>query len=206
MRPSSGSPRRRRTPPSPRLPCVTTCLPVFVAWRLCPVCAASRTPEFILYNQSRQPRPVKRPPSLEAPLQPSLSLSCATLARPCRCALPPNRRAPPPNTPTRRAARHPDGRPDPHFRLRAHASASRAAELIAAGIVGSSSETRGSAGTFRHGTYHGTSERGLHARATRLMHPRRVVWGAALASRPSVCGRNARTRPLISGPVLHAPV
>ena len=27
---------------------VTTCLPVFVAWRLCPVCAASRTPEFIL--------------------------------------------------------------------------------------------------------------------------------------------------------------
>ena len=37
LRPSSGSPRRRRTPPSPRLPCVTTCLPVFVAWRLCPV-------------------------------------------------------------------------------------------------------------------------------------------------------------------------
>ena len=71
--------------------------------------------------QSRQTRPVKRPPSLEAPLQASLSLSCATLARPCRCALPPNRRAPPPNTPTRRAARHPDGRPDPHFRLRAHA-------------------------------------------------------------------------------------
>ena len=67
--------------------------------------------------QSRQTRPVKRPPSLEAPLQASLSLSCATLARPCRCALPPNRRAPPPNTPTRRAARHPDGRPDPHFRL-----------------------------------------------------------------------------------------
>ena len=33
-----------------RLPCVTTCLPVFVAWRLCPVCAASRAPEFILYN------------------------------------------------------------------------------------------------------------------------------------------------------------
>ena len=31
-----------------RLPCVTTCLPVFVAWRLCPVCAASRAPEFIL--------------------------------------------------------------------------------------------------------------------------------------------------------------
>ena len=57
--------------------------------------------------QSRQTRPVKRPPSLEAPLQASLSLSCATLARPCRCALPPNRRAPPPNTPTRRAARHP---------------------------------------------------------------------------------------------------
>ena len=26
----------------------TTCLPVFVAWRLCPVCAASRAPEFIL--------------------------------------------------------------------------------------------------------------------------------------------------------------
>ena len=25
-----------------------TCLPVFVAWRLCPVCAASRAPEFIL--------------------------------------------------------------------------------------------------------------------------------------------------------------
>ena len=48
LRPSSGSPRRRRTPPSPRLPCVTTCLPVFVAWRLCPVCAASRAPEFIL--------------------------------------------------------------------------------------------------------------------------------------------------------------
>ena len=44
----AGSPRRRRTPPSPRLPCVTTCLPVFVAWRLCPVCAASRAPEFIL--------------------------------------------------------------------------------------------------------------------------------------------------------------
>ena len=42
LRPSSGSPRRRRTPPSPRLPCVTTCLPVFVAWlafvpRLCRV-------------------------------------------------------------------------------------------------------------------------------------------------------------------------
>ena len=126
---------------------------------------------FFLYSdpQSRQTRPVKRPPSLEAPLQPSLSLSCATLARPCRCALPPNRRAPPPNTPTRRAARHPDGRPDPHFRLRAHASASRAAELIAAGIVGSSSETRGSAGTFRHGTYHGTSER--ESGASRARNP-----------------------------------
>ena len=48
LRPSSGSPRRRRTPPSPRLPCVTTCLSAFVAWRLCPVCAASRAPEFIL--------------------------------------------------------------------------------------------------------------------------------------------------------------
>ena len=36
LRPSSGSPRRRRTPPSPRLPCVTTCLPVFVAWRCAP--------------------------------------------------------------------------------------------------------------------------------------------------------------------------
>jgi len=29
--------RRRRTPPSPRLPCVTTCLAIFLAWRLCPV-------------------------------------------------------------------------------------------------------------------------------------------------------------------------
>ena len=140
--------------------------------------------------QSRQTRPVKRPPSLEAPLQASLSLSCATLARPCRCALPPNRRAPPPNTPTRRAARHPDGRPDPHFRLRAHASASRAAERIAAGIVGSSSETRGSAGTFRHGTYHGTSERESGASFTRAQ-PASVLklyrYGSFWLIKPKAC-------------------
>ena len=35
-------------PPSPRLPCVTTCLPVFVALRLCPVCAASRAMKWTL--------------------------------------------------------------------------------------------------------------------------------------------------------------
>merc|ERR1712232_1389746 len=65
---------------------------------------------------------------LEEPLQPSLSLSCATLARPCR-----------------------------------------AAERIAAVIVGRSSETRGSAGTSRHGTYHGTSER--ESGASRARNP-----------------------------------
>ena len=74
LRPSSGSPRRRRTPPSPRLPCVTTCLPVFVAWRLCPVSRLCRVPcprvhfnsdcsvSFLSTSLTRAPRPVEPGP------------------------------------------------------------------------------------------------------------------------------------------------
>ena len=54
----------------------TTCLPVFVAWRLCPVCAASCTPEFILMSLARKKlEALGAPPGKRAVLVELLALS-----------------------------------------------------------------------------------------------------------------------------------